>query len=191
MSSKYYYEFVFSGFGGQGILISGNLLCYAAILENREVTFFPSYGVEMRGGAANCYVVLSDSQIGSPIPSFPMAGIIMSTPALQKFLPVIRKGGLVLINSDIVSKEDVNRNDLNVKYIDANRISAEVIGNERLANMVMLGYLVGYTKCVKIESLIKSIHEVVSEKHKKFIPLNEKALLAGNDLYEKEMRSHK
>ncbi len=191
MSSKYYYEFVFSGFGGQGILISGNLLCYAAILENREVTFFPSYGVEMRGGAANCYVVLSDSQIGSPIPSHPMAGIIMSTPALQKFLPIIRKDGLVLINSDIISKEDVNRNDLNVKYIDANRVSAEVIGNERLANMVMLGYLVGYTKCVKLESLIKSIHEVVSEKHKKFIPLNEKAILAGNDLYEKEMRRHK
>jgi len=191
MSSKYYYEFVFSGFGGQGILISGNLLCYAAILENREVTFFPSYGVEMRGGAANCYVVLSDSHIGSPIPSYPMAGIIMSTPALQKFLPVIRKDGIVLINSDIVSKKDVNRNDLNIKYIDANRISAEVIGNERLANMVMLGYLVGYTKCVKLESLIKSIHEVVSEKHKKFIPLNEKAILAGNDLYEKEMRSHK
>lgn len=188
MSSKYYFDFVFSGFGGQGILIAGNLLCYSAILENREVTFFPSYGVEMRGGAANCYVVLSDSQIGSPIPSHPMGGIIMSTPALNKFLPIIKTNGLVLINSDIVSMDDINRDDLDMKFIPANRLSSEVIGNERLANMVMLGYLVSATKCVRTDSLISSIKDVVSEKHKKMIPLNEKAILAGVELFEKEKR---
>jgi len=188
MSSKYYYDFVFSGFGGQGILTAGNLLCFSAILENKEVTFFPSYGVEMRGGAANCYVVLSDTQIGSPIPSHPMGSIIMSTPALLKFLPIIKKDGLVLINSDIISSDDINRDDLNIKLIPANKLSIEVIGNERLANMVMLGYLVSATKCVKVESLLKSVKEVVSEKHKKMIPLNEKAILTGVELFEKENR---
>lgn len=188
MSSKYYFDFVFSGFGGQGILIAGNLLCFSAILENKEVTFFPSYGVEMRGGAANCYVVLSDSQIGSPIPSHPMGSIIMSTPALIKFLPIIKENGLVLINSDIVSSEEINRDDLDIRLIPANKLSIDAIGNERLANMVMLGYLVSATKCVKIESLIKSIKEVVSEKHKKLIPMNEKAILAGFELFEKEKR---
>lgn len=191
MSSKYYYDFVFSGFGGQGILIAGNLLCHSALLEKKEVTFFPSYGVEMRGGSANCYVVLSDTQIGSPIPSHPMAGIIMSTPALIRFLPIIKKEGIVLINSDIISKEDVDRDDLDIRFIEANKISSEVIGNERLANMVMLGYLTALTKCVKVDSLLKSIHEVVSEKHKKLIPLNEKAILAGVELYEKQERSYK
>lgn len=188
MSSKYYFDFVFSGFGGQGILIAGNLLCYAAILENREVTFFPSYGVEVRGGAANCYVVLSDSQIGSPIPSHPAGGIIMSTPALNKFLPMIKANGLVLINSDIVSTEDIGRDDLDIRLIPANKLSSEVIGNERLANMVMLGYLVAATKCVRVECLVNSIREVVSEKHKKMIPLNEKAILAGVELFEKNSR---
>ncbi len=188
MSSKYYFDFVFSGFGGQGILIAGNLLCYAAILENREVTFFPSYGVEMRGGAANCYVVLSDSQIGSPIPSHPMASIIMSTPALNKFLPIIKNNGIVIINSDIVSIKDLQREDLNISLIPANKLSSEVIGNERLANMVMLGYLVAATKCVCLESLVNSISEVVSEKHKKMIPLNEKAVLAGYELFQKNSR---
>ncbi|MCX7769454.1 MAG: 2-oxoacid:acceptor oxidoreductase family protein [Proteobacteria bacterium] len=188
MSSKYYFDFVFSGFGGQGILIAGNLLCYSAILENREVTFFPSYGVEMRGGSANCYVVLSDSQIGSPIPSHPMGSIIMSTPALIRFLPIIKNNGLVLINSDIISTDDINRKDLDIRLIPANKLSIDVIGNERLANMVMLGYLVSATKCVKIESLVKSIKEVVSEKHKKLIPLNEKAILAGAELFEKDKR---
>lgn len=185
MPYKFYYDFVFAGFGGQGILISGNLLCYAALTENREVTFFPSYGVEMRGGSANCYVVISESTIGSPIPSHPNVGIIMSTPALERFLPVIKKDGTILINSDIVSPNDVTRKDVNVIDINANKLSAQVIGNERLANMVMLGYLVALTNCVNIKSLINSIKEIVSEKHKKFIPLNEKAIMAGFNLYKK------
>ncbi|MCX7990452.1 MAG: 2-oxoacid:acceptor oxidoreductase family protein [Proteobacteria bacterium] len=184
MSSKksFYIDLVFSGFGGQGILIAGNLLCYSALLDGREVTFFPSYGVEMRGGAANCYVVISDRQIGSPIPSHPEIGMIMSLPALKRFENVIRSGGYLVINSDIISPEEVEREDVNKIFINANSISKDVVGNDRLANMVMLGYIAKRFSVVKKDSLISAIKEVVSEKHKKMIPLNEKAILAGYNL---------
>ncbi len=188
MSSKkhgFYNDFVFAGFGGQGILISGTLLCYAALKEEREVTFFPSYGVEMRGGAANCYVVISDRKIGSPIPSAPQTGIIMSTPALDRFQDVIKENGLLLINEDIIQKESVTRDNVNKYFIAANMVSAEAVGNDRLANMVMLGFMTALTKCVDVKSLLSSIKEVVSEKHKRLIPLNEKAILAGVELFKK------
>ncbi len=178
----FYIDLVFSGFGGQGILIAGNLLCYAALIEGREVTFFPSYGVEMRGGAANCYVVISNKQIGSPIPSHPEIGLIMSLPALKRFENSIKSGGQLIINSDIISKEDLTREDVNKFFIDANKISNDAIGNDRLANMVMLGYIARKFSIVKKDSLIRAIKDVVSEKHKKMIPLNEKAILAGYEL---------
>jgi len=186
MSSKsghFYKDFVFSGFGGQGILISGTLLCYAALKEGREVTFFPSYGVEMRGGAANCFIVISDNKIGSPIPSSPEYGVIMSTPALDRFQNVVKKDGILFINDDIVQRDDVTRNDVKKFFVSANKVSTEAVGNDRLANMVILGYLVEMTGCVKLQSLLASIKDVVSEKHKRFIPLNEKAILAGAELY--------
>lgn len=182
-SSGFYKDFLFSGFGGQGILIAGNLLCFAALKEGREVTFFPSYGVEMRGGAANCYVVMSDHIIGSPIPSYPEIAIIMSSPALDRFQNVVKEGGIVFINNDIIPKEEVTRKDVKSYFVSANKISSEAVGNERLANMVILGFMVEATKCVKIDSLLSSIKEVVSEKHKKLIPLNEKAILAGVELF--------
>ncbi len=182
--NKFYKDLVFSGFGGQGILIAGNLLCYAALLEDREVTFFPSYGVEMRGGAANCYIVISNRQIGSPIPSHPEIGMIMSLPALKRFENVIKSGGTLFINSDIISPEEVEREDVKKLFINANSISKEVAGSDRLANMVMLGYLSKQFSIVKKESLISAIKEIVSEKHKKMIPLNEKAILAGYNFKE-------
>lgn len=180
----FYIDLVFSGFGGQGILIAGNLLCYAALLENKEVTFFPSYGVEMRGGAANCYIVISDKQIGSPIPSHPEIGMIMSLPALNRFENTIKSGGYLIINSDIIPKEEVKREDVNKIFIEANKLSAEAVGNDRLANMVMLGFIANKFSLVKKESLFESIKEIVSEKHKRMIPLNEKAILAGYTLEE-------
>jgi 2-oxoglutarate ferredoxin oxidoreductase subunit gamma len=176
---NFYMDFVFAGFGGQGILISGNLLCLAALNEEREVTFFPSYGVEMRGGAANCYVVISKKPIGSPIPSHPAVGIIMSLPALERFQGIVKPGGHLLVNTDIVPEKEVNRDDVTKTFISANKISTDVVGSEKLANMVMLGFLVKKFNCVKIDSVISAIKDIVSEKHKKMIPLNEKAVLAG------------
>lgn len=186
MSSKaahFYNDFIFSGFGGQGILIAGNLLCYAALKEGREVTFFPSYGVEMRGGAANCYVVISDTTIGSPLPSYPEFGMFMSVPAVDRFISVIKPGGTIFINEDIVTKDDVKRDDVTKVFLNANKISAETVGNDKLANLIMLGYIVEATKCVKLKSLLDSIKDVVSEKHKKLIPFNEKAISAGAELF--------
>lgn len=179
----FYKDFVFSGFGGQGILIAGTLLCYAALKEGREVTFFPSYGVEMRGGAANCYVVISNKTIGSPIPSHPEIGFIMSVPALERFQGIIKKGGLLFLNEDIIQREEVTREDLKSYFISANKISSEVVGNDRLANMVLLGFMVAATKCVEIKNLISSLKEVVSEKHKRLLPLNQKAIMAGAELF--------
>lgn len=174
-----YVDIVMSGFGGQGILLSGNLMCYAAINGGKEVTFFPSYGAEMRGGAANCYVTISDRPIGSPIPSSPAVGMIMSQPALERFQSVIKTGGHIYVNTDIIKEELVVRDDLKKMFIPANRISIDVAGSERLANMVMVGALVADTGVLPVDAVMKALGDVVSSRHKALIPLNEKAIAAG------------
>lgn len=130
-------EFVFSGFGGQGVMFAGQLLSYAALDAGLEVTWIPSYGPEMRGGTAHCYVVISDKPIGSPLVKHPKVGIIFNKPSFAKYEPLLSPDGLLVVNASMV-EERSERDDLHKLYIPATQI-AEDVGTTRLANMVLLG----------------------------------------------------
>ena len=133
-------EIIIAGFGGQGVLFGGQLLTYAAMDEGKEVTWIPSYGPEMRGGTANCTVVISDEEIGSPMVSNPQAAIVMNLPSLDKYEPLIKPGGVLVINESMVDRKPV-RKDIKVVMLKANDI-AEKLGDRRMSNMVMLGALI-------------------------------------------------
>jgi len=126
-------EIIIAGFGGQGVLFGGQLLTYAAMDEGKEVTWIPSYGPEMRGGTANCTVVISDEEIGSPMVSNPQAAIVMNLPSLDKYEPLIKPGGVLVINESMVDRKPL-RKDINVVMVKANDI-AEKLGDRRLSNM--------------------------------------------------------
>jgi 2-oxoglutarate ferredoxin oxidoreductase subunit gamma len=172
-------DVIMAGFGGQGILMIGNLLSIAAMEEGRHVTYFPAYGVEMRGGTANCTVVISDEEIGSPVVGQPESCVIMNGPSLDKYLPLIKSGGRLLINRSLVDPAAVTRDDLRLLAVPANDIAREAIGSPQLASMVALGAYVAVTGVVGMSTLIGCLPKVVSKKYERFIPLNVKALQEG------------
>lgn len=174
-----YHDVVISGFGGQGILAIGRLLAHAAMVENKYVTFLPSYGPIMRGGAANCMVVVSSKPIGSPIIRNPQSAILMNAPSVAGFEKGVKTGGLILYNSDLIDKADSNRIDVDRVFIPANKLAGEA-GSDRAANMVMMGAFVEMTGVVKLESAISCIKEVVSEKHMDLMRADEEALRKGS-----------
>ncbi len=172
-----YEDILIAGFGGQGIIFTGKLLAYAGLRESKEVAYYPSYGAEMRGGTANCTVIISDSIIPSPIISFPLNAIIMSNPAFLKFFYRMKKGSRVIINTSLINA-DANRQDIEVIKIPANQI-AEESGSGKTANMVALGAWISVSKIVTLESLISSFRDVISERKKALLPINEKSLRKG------------
>jgi 2-oxoglutarate ferredoxin oxidoreductase subunit gamma len=172
-------DVIMAGFGGQGILMIGNLLSIAAMEEGRHVTYFPAYGVEMRGGTANCTVVISDEEIGSPVVGRPKACVIMNGPSLGKYLPSIKEGGDLVINSSLVDPAKVDRTDVRLLSIPANDIAREVVGSQQLASMVALGAYVTVTGVVEMQTLFDCLPKVISRKYEKFIPLNVNALKEG------------
>jgi 2-oxoglutarate ferredoxin oxidoreductase subunit gamma len=171
-------DVIFAGFGGQGILMVGNLLSIAAMEEGRQVTYFPAYGVEMRGGTANCTVVISDDEIGSPVVGRPKSCVVMNAPSLEKYQPMIVPGGTLVVNSSLVEKAGVTRTDLHVLFVDANDVARKV-GSLQLASMVALGAYAAKTGVVGIETLCACLPKVVSKKYERFIPLNINALKEG------------
>lgn len=170
---------VISGYGGQGIILAGNVLCKAAILEDKFATFFPSYGAEVRGGAAKCQVLISDEYIGSPIVDKMDMFLCFSKIAFDKFCSKVNEGGYVFINSSLFNVDE-NKLESNVKKIEvsANEI-AESLGNKLAANMVMLGALIKHTNILKTESVIKEITDTLSGKSQKLVDLNVAAFLEG------------
>jgi 2-oxoglutarate ferredoxin oxidoreductase subunit gamma len=172
-------DVIMAGFGGQGILMIGNLLALAAMEEGRNVTYFPAYGVEMRGGTANCTVVISDEEIGSPAIGYPKACVVMNGPSLDRYLPLIRKRGNLIINGSLVDPAKVTRRDLEVLAIPANDIARKSIGSQQLASMVALGAYVAVTGVVGMQTLFDCLPKVVSKKFERFIPLNVNALKEG------------
>lgn len=172
-------DVVMAGFGGQGILMIGNLLSLAAMEEGRHVTYFPAYGVEMRGGTANCTVVISDEEIGSPVVGSPKACVIMNGPSLDKYLPDLRSGGILVINSSLVEPANVDRDDVRLLSIPANDIARQVLGSQQLASMIALGAYVSLAGVVSMETLFDCLPKVISRKYEKFIPLNVNALKEG------------
>jgi len=172
-----YQGVIMSGFGGQGIISAGILLAYSGMVDGKHVTFFPAYGAEMRGGTANCSVVVSTEEVASPVVSSPDSIIVMNEPSLLKFEPALKRSGLLLINSSLVSSRP-KRNDINVVTIDANKI-AEEIGTVKCANMVMLGALIHHTNAVSFESMIKTLPKVFPRAKKEMLQMNEEAIKKG------------
>ena len=169
-------EVMFAGFGGQGILLSAKVLAQAAMKAGLEVAWIPSYGPEMRGGTAYCTVVVSDRPIGSPIIRNPLHLVAMNRPSLEKFAPVVRPGGVILINSSLIPV-DADRDDVDVISIPVTDIAKE-LGSVRSANIVALAAFAARSKLVDKE-LLKSCVEEEFAKKEKLIPLNLKAVEAG------------
>lgn len=167
-------EMIFAGFGGQGILSMGKFLAYAGMDENMSVSWLPSYGPEMRGGTANCSVILTDENIGSPIVTEPTTVVVMNRPSLDKFENALVPGGVLIMDSDLVTR-DVERKDIEVIKIPAQTAASEV-GSTQIANMILLGALVEKTGIVPMEALLKALKDHGKEK---FYEMNKNALEKG------------
>lgn len=175
-------EVVFAGFGGQGVMTIGQLLAYTAMEEGKQVVWIPSYGPEMRGGTANCTVVVSDGRIGSPIINNPMAACVFNRPSLDKFGQLVRKDGLLFINSSLIDVKS-GRNDIRETLVPANDIAMKC-GNPKAANMVMLAAYVAATNIVSFDTLNAMLNEKMGKK-KDLLEINRKAFDAGRELIEK------
>lgn len=170
-------EVVFAGFGGQGILLAGKMLAQAALASGYETTWFPSYGPEMRGGTANCTIIIADEEIGSPVASAYDTAIVMNQPSLEKFEALIRPGGRLVINASMVPT-DPQRTDLDVRRIDALDIAKD-LGNQKAANVVMLGAYIGCLGLPPIDALERILAETFAAKGDTVVQLNFAALKAG------------
>jgi len=171
---------VIAGFGGQGVMSIGLNLAQAAMTEGKNVTYLPSYGAEVRGGTANCTVVISDDEVASPVASSPEFVVAMNQPSVMRFQNQIQSGGLFFINSSLVESE-IARGDINVIKVPANSI-AENLGSPKSANMVMLGAFARKSGLVSLTSSIEALKFILGTKQK-LLAVNEKALRAGYDLF--------
>jgi 2-oxoglutarate ferredoxin oxidoreductase subunit gamma len=168
---------IMAGFGGQGVVLMGTLLSYSAMVQGKHTTFFPSYGAEMRGGTANCSVIVSDNEIPSPVVNQPDCVIAMNIASLDKFESRVRPGGVLFVNSSLVRKK-VARDDIEEIRVPANEL-AEGLGTARAANMVMLGCVLKRTGAVALESAVESLDKVLSERAMAFLEVDKKALQRG------------
>ncbi len=168
---------VFSGFGGQGVLMMGYILAVSAMRDGMNVTYLPAYGAEVRGGTANCTVSISDEDIASPVASSPDYVIAMNKPSLIKYEGQIKAKGTLFLNSDLVDI-DPKREDISVFKIPANTI-AKKLGSERAINMIMLGAVSAWTKIISVDSLINGLTEVIKIKSAKQMGINKKGLEIG------------
>ena len=170
-----------AGFGGQGIMFMGKLMATAAMLDNKYVTWFPSYGAEMRGGTANCTVIISDQTIGSPIVARPWASIVMNNPSVERFAPRVKTNGLLLINSSLV-KDIPGRDDIEIIALPITDM-ADSLGTLKVANIIALSAFCSKTGIVTMENLQRAMEESFSSKKKKdIIEVNRKAMLMGSEM---------
>lgn len=179
------YSVVMTGFGGQGVLLMGDLLAYSAMKAGLHVTWMPAYGVEMRGGAANCTVVLSDEAIGAPIVGIPRAVIAMSEPGLQKFKGRLPARGLLMVNSSLVDdpvKIEEN-SELEALYIPAREL-AEASGDEKMANLTMLGAFLAHTGLLDIGQVMEQVPAFLPAAKRNLAPGISRALLKGKEFIE-------
>jgi 2-oxoglutarate ferredoxin oxidoreductase subunit gamma len=169
-------DVMMAGFGGQGLMAIGKILAKAAMEEGRNVTWMPSYGPEMRGGTANCLVVIDDQEIGSPVVREPQAAIVMNKQSVDKFEIALKKGGLFVVNSSLIDRK-LQRTDVKAIYVPANEI-AEKEGTTKSANMVMLGAYLAATKVVRPETIEHAIEKSFDGKPK-IADANVRALRRG------------
>lgn len=173
-------QYLFAGFGGQGILFSGKVLAYKGLTDGAQVSWLPSYGPEMRGGTASCSVIISDTPVGSPIVSKPDVLIAMNLPSLDKYENDVVSGGIIVLDSTLIERK-VTRDDVKVFYVPATRLADEH-GMAKLANMVIMGKVLGETGGFdNEENVIGALKKVISAKHSDMLEVNLKALRLGRD----------
>ena len=170
-------QILIAGFGGQGILFSGKFLAYEGLLDKKEVSWLPSYGPEMRGGTANCSIILSDSKIGSPIVDKPDILIAMNSPSLEKYENAVSPGGQIYADSSLIDKK-VKRTDVEVHYIPASRIASDE-NLTGLANMIIVGMMIRCSGIVPYENTEKAMAKIVSANKQHLLSLNLKAIEIG------------
>lgn len=170
-------EIVIAGFGGQGVLFAGQVLAYAAMDSGKQVTWFPSYGPEMRGGTANCTVIVADEDIGSPTVRNPQAVVCLNLPSLDKYEPLVTTGGVLVLNRSLINRS-VARSDLRVVEAPANEL-AEQLGDKRLVNAVMLGALVQATGVLSLQAVQQALKAHLPARHQDLLSANFSALEQG------------
>src|SRR5512137_1879833 len=170
MEKRMQTEIFLAGFGGQGVMFAGQVLSYAAMDAGKEVTWIPSYGPEMRGGTANCTVVIADEEIGSPLVQDPPAVIVMNLPSLDKYEPTVKPGGVLVVNSSMVDRE-VNRSDITWVSLPCNEI-AEEAGDKRMANMVAMGAMLQLMPVLKLEEIEAALKTHMPGRHQHLLPKN-------------------
>ncbi len=176
-------EAIFAGFGGQGIMVMGKLLAWAAMREGLKVTWMPSYGAEVRGGTAHSMVVISDEMIPSPVVFAPSACVVMNRPSLDKFEELIKPDGTLVMNTTLIDKQPT-RKDISILKVPLTQMATK-LGNIRCANMIALGALNAKLKLVSLKVLIESLKEVIPPHRHDLLPVNEEALKEGTKLVSK------
>lgn len=176
-------EIIIAGFGGQGVLSMGQILCYSAVMEDKEVSWMPSYGPEMRGGTANCIAIISDEKISSPILTKFDTVIVLNQPSLDKFESAVKPGGLLIYEASVIINPP-KRTDIEILPIDAAN-EAVKLKNTKIMNMIVLGALLKKKPIIAFESAIKGLQKVLPERYHHLIPLNKEALEKGMELAEK------
>ena len=174
-------SFIIAGFGGQGVMVIGQLLSYTTIETTKKfVTYYPSYGSEQRGGTANCYVVISDDEIGSPKVDTVDYVVALNEPSKQRFEKAVMPGGTMFVNSSIVTTE-TTRADVKTIKVDANNIANE-LGNPKVLNLVMVGAMIGYTDILPAENVLQTAFNKLGAKRPELNELNEKAFRRGLEI---------
>ncbi|RJP80096.1 MAG: 2-oxoacid:ferredoxin oxidoreductase subunit gamma [Desulfobacteraceae bacterium] len=173
------HKIIFAGFGGQGVISMGTLMAYSAMAENKNVTFYPAYGIAMRGGTANCSVIISDEPVASPVIACPNVLVVMNEPSLDLFTAKLQEGGALLANSSLIRKK-AERKDIRSYYIPVNDI-AEELGNGKMANMAMTGALLKIMNTVSLETVFQTMKKTFSPKLLKAVDINREAMQKGFD----------
>ena len=176
-------EIIIAGFGGQGVLFGGQVLAYAAMDSGKEVTWIPSYGPEMRGGTANCTVVIADHEIGSPLVKNPPLAIALNLPSFDKYEDLLQPGGTIVVNQSMVDR-GARRNDIHAIFLPCNEL-AEEIGDKRLLNMVAIGALLTALPEIRIRDVEKALEAHLPARHKDLLPKNYEALKRGYEAAQK------
>lgn len=170
-------EYLFSGFGGQGVMFAGQLLAYTAMESGLEVTWIPSYGPEMRGGTAHCFVVISDRPIGSPIVQHPKTAVVFNIPSFEKYEPIVAPSGLLVVNSSLIESKS-ERTDIDILNVPATEIASE-LGNQRVANLTLLGALLVARPALPISALKRALDVHIPPHRRNLLAINYEAIDRG------------
>jgi len=177
-ANGHYEEIVIAGFGGQGIMLAGKLLAQTAMREGKEVTYLPSYGAEVRGGTANCMVVISEEEIACPLVAQPDSLIVMNKASLNKFAPRLKKGGLLVMNVSLIDNEPEFDDSIDVVAVPADELAVE-LGSQKSANMVALGAYLQKRGYLSPDAAGEALADVLAERYHKTLPVNIAALHKG------------